>query len=228
MEVSVERYQRKKYVSQENSPVLYYIRQKAGTAKIMDIDALAEDIQTNCALTTGDVKHTIEALVEQLRKVLTQGNKVKIEGLGTFHMTLTCLPGETEKECTVKNIKRVNVRFIPDKAMKLVNASRSMTRSPNNVTLPWLRQALRKAEEAETGALWTTRRHKSAPQITQIYTDLNFKFDYRENKSLSVIICEICGETTKLNTAKTMKKIQKILECLLAFLMFLRGGNTEK
>ena len=65
--------------------------------------------------------------------MLTQGNKVKIEGLGTFHMTLTCLPGETEKECTVKNIKRVNVRFIPDKAMKLVNASRSMTRSPNNV-----------------------------------------------------------------------------------------------
>ena len=48
-------------------------------------------------------------------------------------MTLTCLPGETEKECTVKNIKRVNVRFIADKAMKLVNASRSMTRSPNNV-----------------------------------------------------------------------------------------------
>ena len=29
MEVSVERYQRKKYVNQENSPVLYYIRQKA-------------------------------------------------------------------------------------------------------------------------------------------------------------------------------------------------------
>ena len=55
-------------------------------------------------------------------------------GLGAFEGTLTCLPGETEKECTVKNIKRVNVRFIPDKAMKLVNASRSMTRSPNNVT----------------------------------------------------------------------------------------------
>lgn len=34
MEVSVERYQRKKYVNQENSPVLYYIRQKAGTAKL--------------------------------------------------------------------------------------------------------------------------------------------------------------------------------------------------
>ena len=97
MEVSVERYQRKKYVNQENSPVLYYIRQKAGTAKVVDIDALAEDIQTNCALTTGDVKHTIEALVEQLRKVLTQGNKVKIEGLGTFHMTLRERPAPKQK-----------------------------------------------------------------------------------------------------------------------------------
>ena len=101
MEVSVERYQRKKYVSQESSPLLYYIRQKAGTAKIVNIDALAEDIQTNCALTTGDVKHTIEALVEQLRKVLTQGNKVKIEGLGTFPMAVSCRRGEREKGCRV-------------------------------------------------------------------------------------------------------------------------------
>ncbi len=34
MEVSVERYQRKKYVNQENSPVLYYIRQKREQPKL--------------------------------------------------------------------------------------------------------------------------------------------------------------------------------------------------
>ena len=133
MDVLVERYQRRKYVNQEDAPLLYYIRQKSGNVRVMDVDTMATAIESKSSLTAGDVKHTIEALVEQLRKVLTQGNKVKIEGLGTFHMTLTCLPGETEKECTVKNIKRVNVRFIPDKAMKLVNASRNMTRSPNNV-----------------------------------------------------------------------------------------------
>lgn len=133
MDVSVERYQRKKYVSQKNSPLLYYVRQKAGTTQVVDTSMLAEEIQQSCALTIGDVKHTLEAFVEQLRKTLTQGNKVKIEGLGTFHITLACEGSELEKECTVKNIKRVNVRFIPDKAMKLANASRSMTRSPNNV-----------------------------------------------------------------------------------------------
>ena len=133
MEVSVERYQRKKYVNQENSPVLYYIRQKAGTAKVVDIDALAEDIQTNCALTTGDVKHTIEAFVEQLRLSLTQGDKVKIDGLGTFHITLCSEGTEKEKDCTVRSIRKVNVRFVADKALHLVNASHTSTRSENNV-----------------------------------------------------------------------------------------------
>ena len=133
MEVSVERYQRKKYVNQENSPVLYYIRQKAGTAKVVDIDALAEDIQTNCALTTGDVKHTIEAFVEQLRLSLTQGDKVKIDGLGTFHITLSSEGAEKEKDCTVRNIRRVNVRFVADKALQLVNTSHATTRGENNV-----------------------------------------------------------------------------------------------
>ena len=30
MDVLVERYQRRKYVNQEDAPMLYYIRQKAG------------------------------------------------------------------------------------------------------------------------------------------------------------------------------------------------------
>ena len=44
----------------------------------------------------------------------------------------------------------------------------------------------------------------SSPQITQIHTDLNFKIDYRENKSLSVITCVICGES------KSRKKGKKV------------------
>lgn len=134
MDVSVERYQRKKYVSQANSPLLYYVRQKAGTVRVMDIDMLADSIQTNSALTSGDVKHSIEAFVVQLRSSLTQGNKVKIDGLGTFHMTLNCQGSALEKDCTIKCIKRVNIRFVPDKALRLVNSSHTVTRSPNNVS----------------------------------------------------------------------------------------------
>ena len=76
MDVLVERYQRRKYVSQENSPMLYYVRQKSGTVRVMDVEKLADAIEANSSLTAGDVKHAIEAFVEQLRLSLTQGDKV--------------------------------------------------------------------------------------------------------------------------------------------------------
>ena len=107
MNVLVERYQRRKYVNQEDSQVLYYVRQKSGTVRVMDVNKLANAIEANSSLTAGDVKHAIEAFVEQLRLSLTQGDKVKIDGLGTFHITLSSEGTEEEKDCTVRSIRRV-------------------------------------------------------------------------------------------------------------------------
>ena len=129
MDVLVERYQRRKYVNQEDAPMLYYIRQKAGNVRVMDVDTMAAAIESKSSLTAGDVKHTIEAFVEQLRLSLTQGDKVKIDGLGTFHITLTSDGTEVKKDCTVRSIRRVNVRFVADKALKLINSSHTSTRS---------------------------------------------------------------------------------------------------
>ena len=133
MNVLVERYQRRKYVNQEDSQMLYYVRQKSGTVRVMDVNKLADAIEANSSLTAGDVKHSIEAFVEQLRLSLTQGDKVKINGLGTFHITLSSEGTEKEKDCTVRSIRRVNVRFVADKALRLVNTSHTSTRSENNV-----------------------------------------------------------------------------------------------
>mgnify|MGYP000041941427 FL=1 len=133
MNVLVERYQRRKYVNQEDSQVLYYVRQKSGTVRVMDVNKLANAIEANSSLTAGDVKHAIEAFVEQLRLSLTQGDKVKIDGLGTFHITLSSEGTEKEKDCTVRSIRKVNVRFVADKALQLVNTSHATTRGENNV-----------------------------------------------------------------------------------------------
>ena len=129
MDVLVERYQRRKYVNQEDAPMLYYIRQKAGNVRVMDVDTMAAAIESKSSLTAGDVKHTIEAFVEQLRLSLTQGDKVKIDGLGTFHITLTSDGTEVKKDCTVRSIRRV----VADKALKLINSSHTSTQSDNNV-----------------------------------------------------------------------------------------------
>ena len=57
MDVLVERYQRRKYVNQEDAPMLYYIRQKAGNVRVMDVDTMAAAIESKSSLTAGDVKH---------------------------------------------------------------------------------------------------------------------------------------------------------------------------
>ena len=87
MDVIVERFQRRKIVSNPASPMLYYLRQKPKTCGTVDIDVLAASIQKNCAMTKGDVKHVIEALVEEIQGNLANGDKVKLNQLGTLHMT---------------------------------------------------------------------------------------------------------------------------------------------
>lgn len=146
MDVLVERFQRRKIVSDKNSPVLYYLRQKPRTCGTVDIDTLADNIQKNCAMTKGDVKHVIEAIVDEIQCNLANGDKVKLNGLGTMHMTFRCPGVEKSENCTVKNISRVNIRFTPDKALRLVNGSNAQTKSNANVSF-----ALEK-KEGEGGA----------------------------------------------------------------------------
>ena len=101
MNVSVERYQRRKYVSQENSPMLYYVRQKSGTVRVMDVEKLADAIEANSSLTAGDVKHAIEAFVEQLRLSLTQGDKVNTVQRGDREGKRLHGPKHPQGECPV-------------------------------------------------------------------------------------------------------------------------------
>ena len=80
------------------------------------------------------MKHAIEAFVEQLRLSLTQGDKVKIDGSGYVpHHAVQRGDGEGKGLHGAQASAEVNVRFVADKALHLVNASHTSTRSENNV-----------------------------------------------------------------------------------------------
>ena len=49
MDVLVERFKRRKIVSDKNSPQLYYLRQKPKTCGTVDVDVLAANIQKRIA-----------------------------------------------------------------------------------------------------------------------------------------------------------------------------------
>ena len=130
--VSVVRYQRRKTLGDEASPLMYFLKMKKGDSKLYSINNLAEEIESVGALSLEDVVHVMRSFVRAMKKVLVAGNRVKVDGLGIFFPTITCSGVEMEKDCTVKNISRVNIRFKVDNSLRLANDSTATTRGGAN------------------------------------------------------------------------------------------------
>jgi predicted histone-like DNA-binding protein len=128
------RYLRNKILGNPASRKLYYLKRVPGHTKLYKTKDVAAETESIGAMSAEDVVHVMGSFVRSLRKILARGDKVKIEGLGTFYTTFNCKGTEEEKDCTVKNIKRVNVRFAVDNTLRLVNDSIATTRGGvNNV-----------------------------------------------------------------------------------------------
>ena len=112
----------------------FYLRQKPRSSRSWTLDDLAAEIEEASSLSSGDVVHVAGILMKEIRKVLVHGDRVKIPELGTFYMTLSCEGVEREEELNVRNVRKVRIRFLPDKALKLVNSALAPTRSVNNVS----------------------------------------------------------------------------------------------
>jgi predicted histone-like DNA-binding protein len=113
--------------------MVYHLKQVPGASETYTLEDLALNIEKSSSLTVGDVVHSTNALVRELKKVLLQGNRVKIDGFGIFSLTLNATEVETEKECTVKTINKVNIRFRADNELRLINQSRSRTCAENAI-----------------------------------------------------------------------------------------------
>ena len=67
----------------------------------------------NGVFSKGTVKGVTTDLVNCLREMLVAGNKVEIEGLGTFGISLSSEGAESMEKFTASNIKSVNLVFKP-------------------------------------------------------------------------------------------------------------------
>ena len=132
--VSVVRYQRKKKIGDDKSPMVYVLKPKPGESKLYSIESLAREIESIGSLSVEDVEHVIKSLVRSMKQILRDGNRVKLDNFGTFYITFRCPGVETAAKCSVKNITRVNIRFLADNTLKLVNESTVTTKGAlNNV-----------------------------------------------------------------------------------------------
>ncbi|KAB4197024.1 DNA-binding protein, partial [Bacteroides uniformis] len=101
-------------------------------AKIFDLARIAQDIEALGAVSAEDVEHVGKAIVRQMRQTLTDGNSVRLDGFGIFHTTFKCRATEVAKDCTVKNIERVNIRFKVANTLRLVNDANATTKGGAN------------------------------------------------------------------------------------------------
>lgn len=130
----VERIQRRKFLGDKSSPMVYALKRKNRDAKTYDLERLAQEIEDLGGMSAEDVLHVCKSLVRNIKQKLVDGNTVKLDGFGIFRTTFHCIATEEEKDCTVKNIDKVRVQFRVDNAFRLVNDTLATTKgAPNNM-----------------------------------------------------------------------------------------------
>ena len=108
----------------EEDPKYYGKVQSTGT---VGFDTLADDIAYATSLTDGDVANVLRALVKQMKKHLTEGRIVSLDGFGSFQFQISSRGAVTEKDYTSTFIKKVRIHFRPGKLVREIQNLTSLS-----------------------------------------------------------------------------------------------------
>ena len=87
MAIIVEPVQRYQKVGDKTSPQLYYLKRKANNSRLYNTKRIAQEIEELGGMSAEDVEHVVTALVRNIKRKLTDGDSVKLDGLGVFYTT---------------------------------------------------------------------------------------------------------------------------------------------
>ena len=83
--------------------------------KPVTTDQVADRLALISTVSRGDTYAVLKDLGEVMASFMAEGRTVKLEGVGTFYYTINADKGIAKsEEVTVKQIKNVRVRFIPE------------------------------------------------------------------------------------------------------------------
>lgn len=84
----------------------------------MGIKGIAERITESSSASKADTLLVLHALATQMGMLLTEGYSVKVEGIGTFRVTVNSSGAETKEEYGPHLIRKHSIRFYPDTELK--------------------------------------------------------------------------------------------------------------
>lgn len=79
---------------------------------------ISEEIQRACSLTKSDVAAVLNALNHSLSTYLMKGERVHLDGIGYFDVTLTCPETRDPKKTRASSVRYKGINFLPDKELK--------------------------------------------------------------------------------------------------------------
>ena len=77
-------------------------------------EELAEFIQTQASVKKSDIKAVLDELGGALKHFFELGQKVKLEGIGTFKVGFSSIGATTKDDCGAQNITTRRVLFLPE------------------------------------------------------------------------------------------------------------------
>ena len=99
---------------------------KAVVDEVVDTDTLAELIQRNSSMKRSDVLAVLTELSEVLRDQLLAGNRVKIEGLGSFKVGFSSKPADERKDWMPQtHITATRINFQPETVDQIAGGKRT-------------------------------------------------------------------------------------------------------
>ena len=84
----------------------------------VDLDGIAYIMKDKSSLSLGDIQSVLTNYVEAMRAALFDGKSVNIRDFGVFSLSAHTLGATTKEECTVKNIKSIQINFRPSSSVR--------------------------------------------------------------------------------------------------------------
>jgi predicted histone-like DNA-binding protein len=105
----------KKNPQNPNESKWYFTQQRDD---VLDIRDIAREIEARSALTIGDVQSVLTNLVSVLPTFLRMGSSVRLEGFGSFHLSVSSGGAESAEELTTGKLRGVKIVFLPSEELK--------------------------------------------------------------------------------------------------------------
>ena len=98
---------------------------RAVVSDTINTKKLCQNIRDRCTLTEPDVVAVVSALITEVSGQLALGNRVVLDGFGSFKVGLSSTPADSAKKFTSANIKCLRVIFQP--AIEMIDGKRVKT-----------------------------------------------------------------------------------------------------